>query len=174
MCIRVFAHIMGSVGEFVFNHAILHFIIEHCCESQLPWGRFERRHVNRGAMLRLLSTLAAISSTTWLTTKATTEFAALRLALLDMEDAALELSSSRKTKTILRQFDSNLELFTKSWELEVEVPAKLKINPLGALSATELHELRRILKSGWQQEIKVLAGNVGAMSPKCWVTPAMR
>ena len=101
-------------------------------------------------MLLLLSNLAAVSSAIWKNAKDTTEFVVLRLALLDMEGAAPEFSSSRKAQIIQQKFDKNLELFKKNPRLRVEVPEKLQTRPLGALSATELHELRGILRSGWE------------------------
>jgi len=55
----------------------------------------------------------------------------------------------------VQAFDWNLDFFTKSWELNIEVLEKLWINPLGALSVVELYLLRGILQSKWQYIFQV-------------------
>lgn len=141
---------MGSNGELVLNHALLEFVLDFSRESQCGWLRFERRHVNRRALICLLPRLACVSRVTRLCAGSAPQYAALRLAALDVKIAGVECSSSRKAKYTLQAYDKNVELFSKSWEVNIEVPEHLRTSPLDVLSVEELYELRLILQSGWQ------------------------
>ena len=74
---------------------------------------------------------------------------------------------------MLRQFDCNVSLLRKSWKLPQNLPVKLYNSALDDLSASELHELQRILL-GFSVEITVRPGDGQAASPNIWVTPASR
>ena len=126
------------------------------------------------ALLRLLPALASVSKVTHLFARSTVQYSALRLAAYDMKLATIEFSlpMKKKVKFVQQAFDKNLLVFMKSWKLRVEVSEKLRISPLDALSALELHRLQDILQSGWQDEIQVQNLDGQGLSKNVWVTPA--
>jgi len=165
---------VGACGEVIVNHALLDFIMEFCCESQLEWVRFDRLHVDRSALLGLLPALAAVSKVTRMCAGLTVQYAALRLATYDLEVAAVDLSARRKANILLRSFDENMDVFMKSWKVAVEVPKELRMAALDELPAAELHRLRGFLCGTWQHKIQVEHGDDQVASPSVWVTPACR
>ena len=130
---------MESDGELVFNHALLQFFLEFCCESLCPWLRFERRHVNRIAMLRGLANVARASKFSLLNADFSLQFAALRLASADV--CAVDVSTVAKEELLLKAFDCNMAVFTKSWRLEVLVPEKFRMLTLRELGVADLQQL---------------------------------
>ena len=88
--------------------------------------------------------------------------------------AIVMMSSSRKASAILWELDLNLHIFSRSWVLQMEMWLKLRTSPLSVLTVVELHQLREILRSGWQEEIQVHKDDGQTFSPTVWVTLAMR
>jgi hypothetical protein len=64
--------------------ALLEYVLEFCCLSECPWVRYERYHVDRGALLKLLSTLVIVSKKTREDATYTVQLAALWLASHDV------------------------------------------------------------------------------------------
>lgn len=165
---------VGGSGDVVVNHALLDFVLDFSCESENEWTRFERRRVDRSALVALLPALAAVSKVTWMCTGLSVQYAALRLASFDLEAAALNLSARRKAKFVLEAFDRNVEIFSSSWKVDGDIPTQLRLSALGEVAAADLHQLRAILRSGFSHKIDVRAGDGQAASPKIWVTPKFR
>lgn len=70
--------------NIVFDASLAH-VLEFCSYFGCPWDHYERRHVDRGALLKLLSTLVSVSTNTQENATYTVQLAALRLASHDVE-----------------------------------------------------------------------------------------
>jgi hypothetical protein len=163
-----------AVGsEAILNHALLDYVLENCALPECAWARFDRHMTDRMSLLRFLPVLAGVSSYTRASAGLTVQLAALRLASFNVDTGPLLRPGRQKARAVLRQFDRNVSLLRKSWQLPRNLPLKLRNSALDDLSASELHELQRILL-GFSMEITVRPGDGQAASPNIWVTPASR
>ena len=160
-------------SEAVLNHALLDYVLENCALSDCGWVRFERRMIDRVSLLRLLIVLAGVSNNTRAFAGLTLELTALRLASFNVDTRPLLLPGRQKARAMLRQFDRNVSLFGKSWQLPQNLPLKLHNSALDDLSVSELHKLQRVLL-GFSVEITVRPGDGQAANRNIWVTPASR
>ena len=76
--------------------ALLAYVLELCCIFGCPWVRYERRHVNWGALLKLLTTLMRVSTKTRENAIYMVQLAALWLASHDVELMEGKLSPMEK------------------------------------------------------------------------------
>ena len=161
-------------GETIVGDALLSYVLDHCCDTGIPWVRFERRGVDRAAMLKLLAALVRTTKTSWHNAARTVQIAALRLAWLDVEQVMTFASPSEKMSYACQRFDLNMEVFHKSWKLDSPIPEHLRTSTLHSLHVSELHRLRGILTFGWREEITSGFGSELFNSAAVWVTPAHR
>ena len=70
---------MENKTHIVFD-ALLEYVLEYYCESDCPWIRYERSHVDRDELLKLLSTMLTVSKKTRENAARTVQLTALRLA----------------------------------------------------------------------------------------------
>ena len=82
------------------------------------------------------------------------------------------MSTRRKRKLVLQQFDINMAVFSKSWKVGAPLENDIRTKPLHILTVQDLHKLRSIIRGGWGVEIQ--GRNVSPKSPNVWLTPAMR
>ena len=87
-----------SGGEILLNHALVDYVLERCCLSDCGWLCFERRHVDRAVLLRLLPILASVSRVTRASVGRSVQLAALRLALFDVQVGAA--NAGRKMSSV--------------------------------------------------------------------------
>ena len=66
----------------------------------------------------------------------------------------------------------DVDIFSKSQRVEVQLPEYLRMKPLAELSVGDLHRLRGILFNGWQEEVKISKGDGQAHSSTVWATLA--
>ena len=128
--------------------------------------------MNRIAMLQGLANVARASKFSLLNADFSLQFAALRLASADVR--AVDVSTATKEELLLKAFDRNMAVFTKSWRLEVLVPEKFRMLTLRKLGVVDLQQLRNTLVTRWQVEIEVRKGDGQADLPNVYVTPACR
>lgn len=128
--------------------ALLEYVLEFCCLYGCPWVRYERCHVDRGALLKLLSTLVSVSTKTREDAKYTVQLAALQLASHDMELMNGILSPVEAMSYALKLFDINMDVFTKNWTLDSPIPKHLCTSSLHELSVGELSHLRNLIYGG--------------------------
>lgn len=160
-------------GQNIVSDALLGHVLEFCCISGCPWVRYERRHVDRGDLLKVLTTLMRVSKKTRENATDTVQIAALRLAGHDV--ALMEgLSPAEKMSYALEGFDKNIEVFSKDWKLENPIPEHLRSSSLQELSVDDLYCLRGLIHGGWVEKITARRGDGQSKSPNVWVTPAHR
>jgi hypothetical protein len=105
--------------------ALLEYVLEFCCLSGCLWVRYERYHVNRGALLKLLSTLVIVSTKTREDAAYTVQLAALRLASHDVQLMKKSLSPVEAMSHALNEFDINMDVFSKDWNVDSPIPQYL-------------------------------------------------
>ena len=98
-------------GQNIVCDVLLAYVLEFCCISGCPWVRYERRHVDRDALLKLLTTLMSISTKTWENATYTVHLVALWLASHDVELMEGKLSPMEKMSYTLNEFDMNMQVF---------------------------------------------------------------
>ena len=128
--------------------------------------------MNRIAMLQGLANVARASKFSLLNADFSLQFAALRLASADVR--AVDVTIAAKEELLLKAFDNNMAVFTKSWRLEVLVPEKFRMLTLRELGVADLQQLRNTLVTRWQVEIEIRKGDGQADLPNVCVTPACR
>ena len=161
-------------GQNIVYDALLGHVLEFCCLSGCPWVRYERRHVDRGDLLKVLTTLMRVSKKTRENATDTVQLAVLRLASHDVALVAGRLSPAEKMSYALHGFDMNMEVFSKDWKLEIPILEYLSSSSLQELSIGELYRLRELIHGGWAEEITARRGDRQSESPNVWVTPAHR
>ena len=162
-------------SHIVLRDPMLDSVLERCCLSKNPWDRIQNDDLQRTSLLRLLSVLASASKETLRLLGFMVQYAALRLASYDLlVGSGRRLSATRKGAHVLRSFDKNMALFSKSWKLTDELPIHLRIQPLDALIICDLHYLRARIVGGWQVEIDVMQGDGHLENSHVWVTPLQR
>ena len=72
-------------GQYIVCDALLAYVFEFCCICECLWVRYERRHVDRGALLKLLAILTTDSMKTRENTTHTVQLVVLRLASHDVQ-----------------------------------------------------------------------------------------
>lgn len=154
--------------------ALLEYVLEFCCLSGCPWVRYERCHVDWGALLKLLSTLASVSTKTQEDVAYTVQLAALRLASHDVQLMKGSLSPVEAMSHALNEFDINMDVFSKDWNVDSPIPEHLCRSSLHELSVGELRHLRNLIYGGWNEEIVAHRGVGESQSPRMWLTPAHR
>ena len=124
--------------------ALLQYVLEFCCLPKCPWVRYERErhHVDRGALLKLLSTLVTVSKKTREDAACTVQLAALRLASHDVQLMKKNLSPVEAISFALNEFDINMDVFSKDWNMDSPIPQHLCGSSLHELSVGELQQLR--------------------------------
>ena len=161
-------------GHNIASDALLGHVLEFCCLSGCPWVRYARRHVDRGEMLKVLTTLMKVSKTTRENATDTVQIAALRLVCHDLQLMAGKLSPAEKMSHALNGFDVNMEVFSKAWKLEIPILEYLRRSSLQELSVDELCHIRSLIHGGWAHEITATRGDGQSESPNVWVTPALQ
>lgn len=158
--------------DMVASHALIDHAFEFAVLSPDPWTVYERRHVDRFALLQLLPQLACVSKQWNLAIKTRVEYAALRAAPYVHEMAAPDFWLT--SRGWLEAFDEAIDFFTKSWSLWDPLPESLRTTPLDELSDYELGCLVHLLRSSCNEELVISAGDGMELLPTVWVTPAQR
>jgi hypothetical protein len=118
--------------------ALLEYVLEFCCQSECPWVRYECYHVNRGALLKLLSTLVIVSKKTRENAAYMVQLAALQLASHDVQLMKNNLSLVEAISFALNEFNINMDVFSKDWNVDSPIPQHLCRSSLHELSVGEL------------------------------------
>ena len=161
-------------GQNIICDALLAHVLECCCLSGCLWVNYERRHVDRGALLKLLATLMSVSTTTRENATYTVQLASLRLISHDVERMGEKLSPVQRMSYALEGFDRNMEVFSKDWEVDTPIPEHLCTSALHELSGEELCRLRDLICGVWSREIIARRGDEQCQSPHVWLTPRHR
>ena len=154
--------------------ALFEYVLEYCCLYGCPWVRYERCHVDRGELLQLLSKMVSVSTKTHEDAAYSVQLAALWLASHDVQLMKGSLSPAQAMSHVLEEFDINMDIFSKDWNVETPIPEHLCRSRLHELSAGELRHLRNMLYGGWNEEIVAQRGVGESQSPRRWLTPAHR
>ena len=104
-------------GALIFMDVLLSYLADHCSLTDETWVRFDRRNEDRVALLQVLASLACTSEYARGEVSCTAMWAALRLASHDVEIGGVGMSTRRKRKLVLQQFDINMAVFSKSWKV---------------------------------------------------------
>ena len=160
--------------QHVVRDALLAYGPEFCCICECPWVRYERRHVDRGALLKLLATLMTVSTKTREDATYTVQIPALRLVSHDVQLMKGNLSPMEEMSYTFDGFDVNMEIFTRNWKIDSPIPEYLCTSSLHELSVGDLHRLWELINGGWPQEIAARRGNETSKSLGVWVTPTHR
>ena len=135
-------------GQNIVYVTLLAYVLELYCIFGCPWVRYERRHVDRGALLKLLTTLMSVLTKTRDIATYTVQLAALWLASHDMELMEGKLSPMKKMSYALNGFDMNMEDFTRDWKIDSPIPEYLCTSSLHELRVEDLHRLRELIRGG--------------------------
>jgi hypothetical protein len=114
--------------------------------------------VDRGALLKLLSTLVTVSTKTREDAAYTVQLAAFRLESHDMQLMKKSLSPVEAKSHALNEFDINIDVFSKDWNMDSPILQYLCRSSLHELSVRELRHLRNLIYGGWNEEIVVHRG----------------
>jgi hypothetical protein len=149
--------------------ALLEYVLEFCCLSGCLWVRYERYHVDRGALLKLLSTLVTVSKKTREDAAYTVQLAALRLTSHDVQLMKNNLSPVEAMSHALNEFNINMDVFSKDWNVDSPTPQHLCKSSLHELSVRELQHLRNLIYGGWNEEIVAHRGVGESQSLRIWL-----
>jgi hypothetical protein len=153
----------------IFFDALLEYVFEILLSIRVSWVRYERYHVDRGALLKLLSILVIVSKKTRENTAYTVQLAALRLASHDMQLMKNNLSPVEAMSFPLNEFDINMDVFSKDWNLNFPIPQHLCRSSLHELSIRELQHLLNLIYEGWHEEIVEHRGVGESQSLRTWL-----
>ena len=145
---------MENKIHIIFD-AFLEYVLEYCCESECPWVRYERSHVDRGELLKLLSTMLSVSKKTRENAARTVQLVVLRLASQNVHLMKNSSSPVEATSFVLTDFDINMNVFNKDWNVDSPIPQHLYRRSLHELSARDLQHLRNLFYGDWYAEIVV-------------------
>lgn len=74
----------------------------------------------------------------------------------------------------LEAFDEVFDFFTKSWRLWDPLLESLRTTWLDKLASDELGYLVQLLRSSWNEELVISAGDGMVLLTTAWVEPAQR
>ena len=157
-------------GQHIVCDALLAYVLEFCCICECPWVCYERRHVDRDALLKLLATLMIVSTKTRENATYTVQLAMLWLVSDDVHLMKGNLSAIEKMSYTFNEFDMNMGLH-QGLEDRLTIPKYLCTSSLHELNVGDLHRLRELIHGGWPQEIAARRVDGTSKSPGVWVTP---
>ena len=161
-------------GQHIVCDVLLAYVLKICCICECFWVCYERRHVDRSALLKLLASLTIVSTKTRKNATYTVQLATLRLASHDVQLMKGNLCPMETMSYTLNEFDMYMEVFTRNWKINLSIPEYLCRSLLHELSVRNLHRLRELIHGGWPQEIATRRGDITSKSPGVWVTPTHR
>ena len=100
-------------GQYIVCDALLAYVLEFCCICKCPWVRYERRHVDRGALLKFVATLTIVLTKTRENATYTVQLAVLRLTSHEVQLMKGNLFPMKKMSYTINRFDMNMEVFTR-------------------------------------------------------------
>ena len=158
-------------------HVLIDHVVEFACAPADPWVAVDRLKVDRKEMLELMPRLACLSKEWNAAIRSRVEYNALRAApslrKFHLPVAGRHWLLHRRDNR-LAEFDTAVGVFTKSWSFTTPMPTRLRTQPLGELSNSELHSLLAFLMSGWMVEVNVIPGDGQELLATVWVTPNQR
>jgi hypothetical protein len=125
--------------------------------------------VDRGALLKLLSTLVTVSKKTRENAACTVQLAALRLSSHNVQLMKNNLSPVEAMSFALNEFDINMDVSSKDWNVVSPIPQHLYRSSLHELSVRELQHLRNMIYGGWHEEIVAHRGIGESQSLRTWL-----